>query len=485
MATVTAEAPIRARSQLRFTANPVQIGDLLGIPPAVGAGHPTGIDDWRFVVELAMVEDAANVWGTGEWGTARWVTLTWVDITSSVRGCQWRRGSDEPYGRARAGELNIQLSSSNDEWSPMLGDRPTGSPRFFAPGTVIRVGLRSAGDHRAYGWLPQFAGIVESWTPAHVGARADSYINVQAFETVSALATIDDNALSSPVGANEDPLDRLDRLLTAADWPYGLTVTAENVLGFPSSYPLAATDMALNRLGECYLVADSTDTVFRTDPTGRALLSSSWYGTGAFIDEPRERLTEFSSNFGRAAVSFTPEQGTNPSHSPLLHVAYDADSPRITNDRWSLYNDVRLARVGGSQVVSEQTASIARWGRRTYSRNDLIIASDSVVTDLARYISTRRGLNTLRVDRVEFHPSDMNPDHALALLAVDYYDLCFYYDPTSQDVAQDDRAYITGFVAGLEHDVTPRSDNSVTWRTAMSIDTFRVVNVPGAQATIT
>lgn len=465
----------------------VQIPDLLQQPPVLdGRGIPTGIYDWRFVVEILLPTDTDSIWGIGVWGEATWGQYAWTDITPWVRGAAWGRGSDEPYGRPRVGTGTLTLASLEDEWSPWNPTPPLGSAAFFAPGTLIRAGCRSSEDTRAGGWLPQFTMLVDQWPVSYVGANGvDRFVDVQLVETTRDLSAIDDNALPGLVGGGEGPVDRIERLLDAAGWQYGLLVEAQSILAAPGAYPMQSTEMTQNRLAECYLTADSCDVIFRSDKTGAALLTNVEYvGAVGDADPAILQLYEFSRLDNGLGVMpyFGVDWRRNDGNTvagPYLTLPYQVQTLTTLNDDDNLTNDVRLARVGGTQQVYEQTASISRFGRRSLVRGDLIVNNDLAVAQIAQYISIRRGLNTLRVASVDIETLDRGEEFALVAMALDTQSPVFFNPPDGLIVG--DRPLVSGFLGGLEHAVVMQADRLKTWQTRFSIDTRTIYNLPGAQ----
>ena len=445
---------------------------LLQQPPAYDHGVPSGLGDWRLSVEILLPASGTSIWGAGVWGDDVWNTLGWIDITPWTRGIAWDRGSDEPYGRPRVGELTLTLDSTDDRWNPWNPTPPAGTPAYFACGTIVRVGLRSPSDTRAGGWLPQITAIVDEWSPEYVQG-ADTYIDVTAMETMRDLATIDDNALPGVVGGGEDPISRIRRLLDASDWKYGLKIEAQHIIGFPGSYPLQSTDMADNRLAECYLVGDSCDTQVRTDRTGAMLLTNVEYiGVVGPADTELLPVAEFTAT-GLVQLGFDYYD------RPFDYVPYDIDSFQSSNSDDSVVNDTRFARVGGTQQVFEQLASISRFGRRTLVRNDLIINSDFAVAQIAQYISIRRALNTLRVNNLTVHVTDRGTDRGLLTAAADIQTSVFVFPPDG--ATGPDRPYISGHIASMRHQITARNPHELTWVASFAIDTRTVHRIPGAQ----
>jgi len=486
----------------------LSVADLLQQPPLPSHGVPTGIGDWKLSVELLLPADGLSMWGFGVWGVSEWNSLAWRDVTPWVRGLEWNRGQDQPYGRPRVGSLSVTLDSSEDQfdpWNPspaatvdsmvlplldddgdpltdddgdpltMVGSGSVTFPvSYFSPGSIIRVGVRSATDGRVGGWLPQITAIVDTWGVRYVGPnRADRFVDITAFETVRDLAQIDDNALPGVVGGGETGLERFERLIAASGWKYGLIVEAQNILA--GSYTLQSTDMANNRLTELYLTADSCDVHFRSDRTGAALVTNVEYASAPSTLP----LWVFSRSGNFPAVSFMTT--ADYSATPYATIPYRADTVETGNNDDSIVNDARFARAGGLQQAYEQPASIARHGRRSLVRGDLLNTSDATVLQIAQYTTIRRGLNTLRVDAFTVSTSDIehssSDDIALSMLAVDVQSMAYFVPPGGTFAGP----YIIGFVSNLSHRVTPRNGGEVTWETTVGLDTRTVMNLPVAQ----
>jgi hypothetical protein len=458
----------------------LSVADLLQQAPDPARGVPIGLGDWRLSVEILLPSDQLSTWGMAEWGEQEWNVLAWHDITEHVRGLSWTRGRDEPYGRPRVGELTVTLESLADEFSPFNKTPPLGTPAYFGPGTIVRVGARSATDTRADGWLPQFCGVVDAWSYTYGDPTAvERFVDVSVVETLRDLAQIDANALPAAVGLNEAPIPRFQRLLAAAGWPYGLLVEAQNIIGFPASYPMQATAMTLNRLAECYLTADSCDVTFRTDRTGAALLTSpSYISSGA--DPKLLPLIEFSfANANTPAIYFAWYPSTA-SGGNIAVVPYLADSFKAAPDDSNVVNDARFARVGGTQQVWERRASISRYGRRTLVRSDFIVNSDAVVLQQAQYVTARQALNVLRVNALTVDVAQLDAWRGLSCLAADIGALAWALPPSA--VPGDPVApFVRGRIADITHNITPRNRSALTWEITFGLDTETVVNIPGAQ----
>lgn len=472
------------------------IADLLLEIPPTSAGIPSGQGDWRVVVELLAVDSSPPValWDIGRWDVERWGSseIGWIDITDRVRGMEWRRGSDEVYGRPRVGEIAVTLDDTDgllDPWtSPALA-------QYLGPGTLMRCGLRSAvgisspstGTVR---WIPQWTGLVDTWAPQWTSTGGnDRFVEVTLNETLRDLAQVE-TAPISPVGANEGAAVRATRLLSAASWRYGYLLEAQNLIEFPATnYQLSATTMIQNRLAELYLTADSSDTSFRSLRDGRAALTAVEYqGAVSSVDRhafPLVAASWFRSALARQLPFYTLGRtdtvsstvSGQPAH--FLTIAYRPETFRSVADDADLANSVRLQSFAGGSGSFEQLDSIARVGMRSYNRTDLVLASpasDHLLDQLAQFYSVRRGLNTLRLDAVTVDTWARPLAQFLAVVSIEPTDRGRVRHPIA------DEGYIDGLTASIVHKVAPRvSGSSVVWTTSIRLDTRLVVGIPGAQ----
>lgn len=225
--------------------------------PADSHGVPVGWQDWRFVVEALLPGDDDSTWGVATWNTGVWSEVGWIDATTAVRSLTWTRGSDQFGGRPTTGVAIIMLGNQDGDWSPWGGG--PASSAYFGPGTMIRLAVVEPGG----AWIPQFCGTVESWPEVLTDSGAESYVTMTVVETTAMMAEINDNALGAAAGSGDMPWERLERLLAAAEWPFGLFREAA-----VPGYPLQSTMMAGNRLTECHLTADSADAVFHSHRSG-------------------------------------------------------------------------------------------------------------------------------------------------------------------------------------------------------------------------
>lgn len=428
------------------------------ITPAVHRGVPLGVGDWRLVIE--RLRGAGAVVGVDKVDTGVVGSLVWEDLTPAWRGYSSTRGAQVPRGRPMVGEVFLTVDARSD---------PSLDPYFdytnTRAGTIIRCGLVSLADHRADGWLPQWCGLVDSWSPTYVQG-ADRFADVTLVETLSVLAQIDDNALPSPVGAGERLVARADRLLSAAEWRFGLVSLFGPLFGEPS-ITLQSTDMAMNRSVELYLTADSTGGVIRSDVTGAALV------TDRAADRPT-RLADFSTFFGNATLAVT--TADDDLDGDTVAIAYDRDSVITSTSPDALVNEHRYARAGGTEQVAVHKVSQGVFrSKRVRARGDLLCQLDAHALFVAWADNDREARTTLSIDAVTVTCTG-KPGRYLPVAATDIGDLLLVF-PQSAD--PEFAGTVLGEVRARTDEVRPLFGR-VGWTTTFAADPVSIVGVPGA-----
>lgn len=440
---------------------------------------PVGVGDWRLHVERIAGNADGAVWDIDTWATdesdadaGEWATLGWESLVEFVRGMEWTRGAQAPGGRPDIGEIGLTLGAHRQDEDRFAAKcDPWVNYGNCRPGIVLRAALTSELDVRADGWIPLWAGVVESWTPRYSGARgdtgyrADLEVDVAVLETLSWLTLIDDNAIAS-TGSGDTILDRVDRLLTNAEWPFGRT----SLFG-PAGEPtiaLQATDMAANRVTEVYLSADSTTSVVMSDVTGQCMVTDR-SGLKA------SRLAEFTvADFGFGdQPMFVLDDGDTA--SATWHLDYDADSLVVVNDPEPIINDHRYTRAGGTQQTFEHAPSIGQFGRRTRSRNDLICTTDGDVLAIAEADNDREARTAMRIDVVSVTATGRGAV-LLAVAAADWGDGIWLFPPASSGFS----GSAVGKIRSLTHQVTPLHSGGVHWTASWAVDFTLFVDVTGA-----
>lgn len=348
-------------------------------------------EDWEssWVIDSITVgtEVAASSYGTGSIWSA---SPGWVDITGYLTGIETTVGGSSD-SRPETGTSKLTFDNTLRKFSTFTSAANAigGDAGYFVPGTLIRYGVYGT-NH----WFPRFTGIVRSWVEKTDAVEQYSYVEVEAYQPTGLLARIEQAELGAAVGDGENLSTRIERLLTASGWNYGY----ENVASTTGT--LQATVQSGNRLGECYLTVDSLGATFRSSRRGKALtyeMDTNWltYDATTNVDDTGSVLpdveTVYLSNQYEAPPSTEP-------HAVIL--PYAVDSLSMTVDDANIINEVTGTIVGGTAVTVSDAESIAKYGTRSYKRDDLIAKS---TVPLSPILTNYLRLSTYQPESVELH----------------------------------------------------------------------------------
>lgn len=337
---------------------------------------------WHLGVQILLPTEPGSLYGVAKYDEANYSLLSWWDISEWVRGMTWTRGALEFDARPDAGEATITLDNTAGLFSPVdpsnayqglvtTGEDDNVISYFFGPGTIVRIVAHDPDDPSDDGWVPQFTGIVSSWDQIDRALGVESSVEVVVWETLSAIANVNENAISL-VGDDDIVYQRVRRLADAAAWTFGYIDATANAF---DTFLLQSTNMAQNRLGDIYLAADSVGATARSDRSGALVV----YGQEAPARGPASSLA-LASLTGSTTVRIDPEGLT------------------FANDNECLINFVQFARAGGSVQTAQDAISIGRFrAKYTYGRNDLINKSNTLTLALAQALVDARGQLTDRI----------------------------------------------------------------------------------------
>lgn len=366
---------------------------------------------WRFAVEVAVVTNG-NLLGTFVLGSGVLGGPRWQDVTMHCEGLHWSRGG-QPAQRPIAGELTFRLRNEGMEYSPWQ------SP-FYAPGTMVRVVVGDDTHLR-----PQFCGQTVVWNEACAGLRAYEWVDVTVWENIFLLGEVNDHGLAGVVGGGDTLTQRIDRLLTQADWQFGRDISSTT----PATFQ--ATDFAQDVATEFYRTVDSTDCVVWPAKDGMLMV--------------RDRAT----GSGESWV--------------LHHGDQNPDSLITANDDDRILSSVNLARVGGNLTTYTNTGIAARYQRRSTQRTDMITVAESGDADLARVANgmLARARQTYRPVQVAVE-SGQGANQAQLIIE---------HDITDRLTLDHDVITFSNYaICAAEHDVTVAGGGVPYWRTTFTFD---------------
>lgn len=298
----------------------------------------------------------------------------WSDITPSVRSWSFRRGASRADGlnlRYEAGVLTVEINNGDRAFDPtnLAGPYVSGGVTLLTP--MVRVRLTGIWAGVAY---PLITTLADSWVPDY-NTPTWSITTLTATDAFKVFAT-EDRAAVAPVGASEDSGARTARILDSADW------NADDRSISAGDSTLQATTLDGNVMSELLLTQDSELGELYVDTLGNVVF--------------RNRLALLTDARSNTAQAIFGDAGIGAGEIPF------AASP-VDYDDQTLANRVSITRVGGTEQVAEDTASQAKYLRKTYPRTDLIMETDGEALNYAGQLLSQAKEPELRFRQVDFN----------------------------------------------------------------------------------
>jgi hypothetical protein len=277
---------------------------------------------------------------------------------------------------------------------------------------------------------PLWQGFSDDWLIEWMDP-ADSLVTLTATDGFKALARVD-NAATGAAGTGETTGDRIDRILDAAGWP---TVNRDLDTGQTT---VQSTTLAQNALTELYLTADTELGNLYMGPTNKV----------TFRDR-HARLTDMRSK--QPWWTFGDSTGEIP-YSDLV----------ISTNDDLVYNDISIARVGGTAQTANDSASIEAHLTRTFIRTDLTHQTDAASQHYANYILAANKDADLRFDALTIDAQADDDRRWPVILGVEIGDRVTVRrrPPGGGDAIERDC-----YVEGIAHEIEP----PMTWRTTLQL----------------
>jgi hypothetical protein len=295
-----------------------------------------------------------------------------VDVTERVESLSTRRGRERFTARFRTGTAQVVVLNTDGAFTPPSGGGPIGILPL-RPGRAVRITHDSA---------KVFDGFIDSFD----GQQEPSGKVTTKIRCVDQMGQFTRNDLPAvtPEGAGELSFTRMRRLLDRHIDDYVFTEKGDDV------NTMEATAMAQDLMSELALTADSEG-------------GGVWVGkAGDVVASGRD----FFSDIVNAGIIGWTVGGASP-----IQV-------RSYVDEWAairIINEAHLSRAGGTEQVRTNDESIAKYGRRTHTRLDLVNDNDEDVATLAERLVQFAGVDRLRITALSFLPT---PASATSLMAV-------------------------------------------------------------------
>lgn len=406
-------------------ASPANLGGIVEFAVEIALGAQGGDGDTAVWQPFA----GGALWDTvGTWGG---LIPSWVDVTPRVLGAKTNRGRDRWEQEFRTGIATVTVDNEDGLFTPdVITDIGAVALR---PGRWLRVLGRANPPGDTPGpWVPLWTGQIDAMEDRYGPGAYGISSAIRCLDFGARFQIDDPPALETPIPAGQLSSDRVQLLLDEAGWPDEafwrdidtgeVTLASSALAGSRWSEMQAA---AIAEGGAMYIAANGVPTFRNRDWLEGRLTDPPLFSIGA-VDSPVQ----------------------------ILHAATDWSQQRI-------YNDVRYARVGGTEIRVQDGASRSLYGPRTTQRFDLECETDGDVQYLAERFLAAYKFDRARVDEIELVPvSAAGVAYLLELQLGDKVRVTVQTRGEGQWAYTDDY-----FVNKIQHDIT--ADD---WVTTLRID---------------
>ena len=335
-----------------------------------------------------------------------------VDLTPDVRSISIRRGRNIMRDTFEAGSATVRVLDPNSYFNP----QNTSSPYygFLTPLRKLRISATVGG----VGYF-LFSGYTTDYKYTYPQNQETGYVDIVCSDAFRLMQQAGITTVASAT-AGQDTGTRIGKILDQVSWPASMrTIDTGNTT--------CIADPATSRT--------ALDALKNAEFSEQGAFYINQEGTAIFLNR-----TNVIKTYGQTPVEFNQTTGI-----PYTDLRFAFDDKLIINS-------AGMTRVGGTQQVSEDSASIAKYFPHQLNENNLIAQTDADTLNIAKiYVATRKE-TTIRIDAMTVDLLD--PDVPTAtMLGLDYF------QPLKITNVQPDGSTIvkTLQTLGLAWDITPNS----------------------------
>jgi hypothetical protein len=347
---------------------PAQIAVSFDFTSGATFGYPFTIGDEKY-----------GVLGTGTLAASSTPEPT-VDLTPNVRQISIKRGRNIMRDTYEAGSCTVRVIDPDGSFNPQNVNSPYFG--FLTPLRKLRVSA-TVGD---VGYF-LFSGYTTEYKYTYPQGQEIGYVDIicsDAFRLMqqAGITTVADAT------AGQDTGTRINKILDQVQFPNVLrTVDIGNTT--------CVVDPATSRTAlDALKNAEFSE-------QGAAYVDSE--GTYVFINR-----TNVIKKYGETPIEFNQTSGI-----PYSNLTFAFDDKLIINS-------AGMTRVGGTQQVSENSASIAKYFPHQLNQNNLIAQTDADTLNIAKIYVATRAETTIRIDAMTVDLLDPAVPTA-TMLALDYF----------------------------------------------------------------
>jgi hypothetical protein len=381
-------------------ALPAQISVSFDFTSGATFGYPFTIGDEKY-----------GVLGTGTLASTTTPEPT-VDLTPNVRQISIKRGRNIMRDTYEAGTATIRVLDPNSDFNPQNVNSPYFG--FLTPLRKLRVSATVGG----VGYF-LFSGYTIEYKYTYPQGQETGYVDIicsDAFRLMqqAGITTVADAT------AGQDTGTRINRILSQVQWPASMrTIDTGNTtcLADPGTSRTALDALKNAEFSE----------------QGAFYINSE--GTAIFLNR-----TNVIKKYNETPIEFNQTTGI-----PYSNLVFAFDDKLIINS-------AGMTRVGGTQQVSENSASIAKYFPHQLNQSNLVAQTDADTLNIAKIYVATRAETTIRIDAMTVDLLDPAVPTA-TMLGLDYFS-----NLKITNVQPDGSTIVKTLQAqGLAWDITPNS----------------------------
>jgi len=379
---------------------PAQISVSFDFTSGATFGFPFTIGDPKY-----------GVLGTGTLASSTTPEPT-VDLTPNVRQISIRRGRNIMRDTYEAGTATVRVLDPLSYFNPQNAASP-----YFGFLTPLRK-LRISGTVGGVGYF-LFSGYTTNYRYTYPQGQETGYVDIECTDAFRLMQLAGITTVASST-AGQDTGTRIGKILDDVSWPASMrTIDTGNTT--------CVADPGTART--------ALDAIKNAEFSEQGAFYINHEGTAVFLNR-----TNVIKAYGQTPIEFNQTTGI-----PYSNLTFAFDDKLIVNS-------AGMTRVGGTEMISEDAASIAKYFPHQLNQTNLVAQTDADTLNIAKiYVATRKE-TTIRIDAMTVDLLD--PDVPTAtMLELDYF------QPLKITNVQPDGSTIvkTLQAQGFAWDITPNS----------------------------
>ena len=379
---------------------PAQISVSFDFTSGATFGYPFTIGDAKY-----------GVLGTGTLAATTTPEPT-VDLTPNVRQISIKRGRNIMRDTYEAGTCTVRVLDPDSYFNP----QNTSSPYYgyLTPLRKLRVSATTGG----VGYF-LFSGYTTEYKYTYPQNQETGYVDIVCSDAFRLMQQAGITTVASST-AGQDTGTRIGKILDQVQWPVSMRT-------IDTGQTTCIADPGTSRT--------ALDAIKNAEFSEQGAFYINQEGTAVFINR-----TNVIKKYGETPIEFNQTTGI-----PYSNLTFAFDDKLIINS-------AGMTRYGGTQQVSENSASIAKYFPHQLNETNLVLQTDADALNVAKIYVATRAETTIRIDAMTVDLLD--PDVPTATML----DLDYFSNLKITNIQPDGSTIVKTLQAqGLAWDITPNS----------------------------